>query len=92
MGSLENEFYQIKAKAENGNAGAQGLMGFAYFLGQCVPQDNARAMMWFLIAKAGGQAEAPAAIPIVESHSTAAQIADAQRMVQEWWAAHPKKN
>lgn len=100
MGSLENEFYQIKAKAENGNVGAQGLMGFAYLYGQCVPQDNTRAMMWGLIAKVGIE-DSPDTIALqdnklflqmVERRSTPAQIADAQRLAREWWAAHPKKN
>ena len=76
--------------AEQGDADAQTLVGLMYANGHGVPQDYVRAHMWFNIAAAG--AGAPDASvrdsvkwrDLVATRMTATQIAEAQRLAQEW--------
>ena len=44
--------------AEQGHAGAQGLLGVMYADGRGVPQDNAEAARWFRLAAEQGHASA----------------------------------
>ena len=84
--------------ADQGYAGAQNNLGLMYLKGNGVPLDYVQAHMWFNLATAGlsvsetgmrgGAANQRDA---VAKHMTSAQIAEAQRLAQEWTAAHPKK-
>ena len=44
--SVASELDSIKAKAEQGNAGAQVILGFMYALGKGVPKDDVQAYAW----------------------------------------------
>ncbi len=41
---------EVRAKAEQGDASAQGNLGFMYANGRGVPQDDVTARMWFNLA------------------------------------------
>lgn len=82
----------FRKAADQGDSNAQVNLGNMYYSGQGVPHDYSQAMIWYNIAKASGSTNADKNLQHLESQSTPTQIADAQRMAQEWWAAHPKKN
>lgn len=81
--------YWFRKAADQGVIGAQDFLGSLYAEGLGVPQDYAQAMMWLLIAKAGGDTLSDQGLQQLESLSTPAQIAEAQRMAREWLATHP---
>jgi TPR repeat protein len=56
--SPERALAACRRLAEQGNAGAQRNLGFAYELGQGVPQDYGEAVKWFHKAAAQGLASA----------------------------------
>jgi hypothetical protein len=78
--------------ADQGDTDAQTRLGTMYAFGHGVPQDYVQALMWYLIAKAKGSTLPDQNLQKLKSLSTPAQIAEAQRMAREWWAAHPQKN
>ena len=43
---------QSHKRAEQGNAGAQNVLGMKYVIGDHVPKDHVKTYMWFLLAKA----------------------------------------
>ena len=75
--------------AEQGDD-AQTLVGVVYANGHGVPQDYVRAHMWFNIAAAAaGASDASVRDSVkwrdlVATRMTPAQIAEAQRLAQEW--------
>jgi TPR repeat protein len=84
--------------ANQGDAGAQFDIGTTYALGDGIPQDYVQAHMWLNLAAAGSSAsdtktrdDAIRNRNIVAKKMTPEQIAKAQRLAQEWLAAHPKK-
>ena len=82
----------FRLSAEQGITEAQCDLGAMHQAGYGVPQDYAQAMMWYLIAKANGSTLPDQNLHQLESLTTPAQIAEAQRMAKEWTAAHPKKS
>ena len=70
--------------AEQGNASAQWLLGFNYSLGEGVPKDDVLAYFWYNLSAAQGHQHATDARDIISKYMTSAQIAEAQRMTQEW--------
>lgn len=89
---LARAAYWSRKAAEQGHVKAQSDMGFIYTYGNGVPQDYTQAMMWYLIAKTGGTTLADQDWKELVALSTPAQVADAQRMAREWWAAHHPTN
>ena len=81
-----------RLSAEQGTSMAQSYLGDMYANGQGVPQDYTQAMMWYLIAKANDSTLPDQNLRQLESQTTPAQIAEAQRMAREWWAAHHPEN
>jgi TPR repeat protein len=81
-----------RLSAAQGNPWAQSNLGGMYRTGIGVPQDYMQAMMWYLIAKASGETNADQDLHQLASVSSPAEIAEAQRMAQEWWAAHHPVN
>jgi hypothetical protein len=75
--------------AEQSNPDAQMLLGFAYSLGQGVPQDYVAAHMWVNLAAAKlppGNAR-DMALQVrnqLADKMTPAQIVDAQKLAREW--------
>jgi TPR repeat protein len=83
--------------AEQGDAGAQAMLGHLYFLGLSPvknyiehysgrgrPKDYVLGYMWLLLAAAAGDYEAIDVAPIYAKRLTPEQIAEAQRMAREW--------
>ena len=85
----------LRRAAAQGDASAQEVLGFMYSKGEGVPQDYVQAHMWFNLAAAGSsnaevRAEALKNRISVAAFMTPDQIAEAQRLAQEWIAVHPK--
>jgi len=82
--------------AKQGNATAQNNLGAMYSSGQGVPQDYAKAHMWYNLAASklppggagGGRDTAVKSRDNVAKRMTPAQIAEAQKLAGEW---RPKK-
>ena len=70
--------------AEQGDADAQSNLGVMYGMGQGVAQDIVLAHMWFNLAAAQGNENAVKGRDHVASKMTPDQIAEAQRLSQEW--------
>jgi len=73
--------------ADQGNANAQEGLGDMYALGQGVPMDYVQASMWLTLAVTGGDWEAAQLRGLLEHSMTAEQIAEAQRLANEWTPA-----
>ena len=77
--------------AEQGDANAQSNLGIMYAKGQGLPQNYVLAHMWYNIAAlrypASEKEDREQAVrnrDLISSKMTPAQIAEAQRLVQEW--------
>jgi TPR repeat protein len=70
--------------ADQGLAEAQTILGAMYVKGQGVAQSYVLAHMWFNLAAAQGDAGALANRDQLARMMTPAQIAEAQRLAQEW--------
>jgi TPR repeat protein len=68
--------------AEKGNPKAQSVIGVMYRKGEGVARSSARAFMWFSLAARRGDAKAKAELSAVSKDMTAAEIAQAQTMMQ----------
>ena len=70
--------------AEQGNARAQYNLGAMYFTGRGVPKDNVLAYHWFTLAAAQGNDAARRANALAQHKMTAEQIAEAQKLSDEF--------
>jgi TPR repeat protein len=74
--------------ADQGYAIAQFNRGLKYLRGQGVPQDYVRAHMWFNLAASTSDAsvrdQSVKERDLVSAEMTPAQIAEAQRLANEW--------
>jgi hypothetical protein len=70
--------------AEQGYADAQFNLGVMYGKGQGVPPDYVQAHMWFDLVSANGDADGNKNRDIIAGMMTPDQIAEAQRLAQEW--------
>lgn len=77
--------------AEQGNTAAGCYLGLLYLRGEGVPQNDVQSHMWFSLAAAGGDKYGSKGRDFVAKRMTPAQIAEAQKLVREWRAKHPKK-
>ena len=84
--------------ADQGVALAQIKLGYTYFEGKGVPEDYVQAHMWWNLAAAGyppseteNRDKAARNRDNIAARMTPEQIAEAQRLAQEWRAAHCKK-
>lgn len=59
------EYYEVRAAAEQGDAAAQYALGRMYHNGEGVPQDYAEALRWFNLSAGQGQAEAQYALELM---------------------------
>ena len=85
-----SDLEETRARAEQGNARAQELLGIRYAAGTGLPVDNVLAYMWLNLAAAQGQsAGAPVFRDLTAERMTSEQIAEAQRLSREWLEAHP---
>ena len=74
---------------------AQGKLGAMYYDGHGVPQNYTSALKWLILAKAGGSKtdanlmhDVDNLMRAVEQAVTPAQVAQAQKLASQWWAAH----
>jgi uncharacterized protein len=74
----------LRKAADQGDAGAQSILGGMYFFGKGVPQDYVSAHMWSNLAAAGGNKDAAKSRDAVAAMMTPAQIAEAQKLAREW--------
>jgi uncharacterized protein len=70
--------------AELGNAMAQGNIGLAYWYGKGVPKDEVMGLMWLNLAVAHGLKGAAERRDNLAREMTAAQVAEAQKLADEW--------
>jgi TPR repeat protein len=76
--------YWYRKAADQGHAGAQFYLGHMYLSGDGVPKDDLLAFMWFSIAAARGEAQAALVRDDLAKTLTLSQIAEGQRLSQEW--------
>jgi uncharacterized protein len=74
----------LRAAAEQDHPLAQTKLGIMYENGDGVPQDLVQARMWLSLAAAQGSELAGAFRNELTKRMTPAQIAEAQRLAQEW--------
>ncbi len=70
--------------AEQGNAAAQFQLGNMYHLGKGIAQNYVMAYMWLDLAASAGNLNAKDVRRTVAGKMSAAEIADAKRMADEW--------
>lgn len=78
----------FRLAAEQGDALAYLKLGLMYENGHGVPQDYVQAHKWYNLAGAAGETRAATMRDDLAKKMTSAQIAEAQRLAQEW---KPKK-
>jgi len=83
--------YWFRKAAVQGFAAAQANLGAMYYLGQGVSQDYIQAAKWSILAKAGGDKNGNKLLSLLEPEMTPAQIAEAQRLANQWWEVHHKQ-
>ena len=85
---------ELKA-AEQGDAKAQGTLGWCYHRGFGVVKDAIEAYKWYLLAEASGDAQAGAARTSVAMEMPTVQIAEAEARAKQWQQefeqSHPAK-
>ncbi len=93
-GDYATALREFRSLAEQGHAGAQYNLGFMYSSGQGVPQDYAKAHMWYNLAASRfppGEERDQAVKDrdfVAILWMTPAQISEAQKLAREW---KPKK-
>ncbi len=83
-GDEATELKEFRVLAEQGDAAAQYNLGLMYSHGRGVPQDDVQAHMWFNLSAAHGMESARTLRDRLAEKMTPAQLADAQRLAQEW--------
>ncbi len=81
--SAEAAQWWLKA-ASRGVAQAQNNLGAAYLSGQGVATDYVQADKWLSLAVRRGYADAKKPREVVETIMSAAEIAEAQKLVRDW--------
>ena len=89
-GDYATAFSLFKPLAEHGDVGTPYNLGLMYGKGQGVAQDYMQAAKWLILAKAGGIENANKLLSSLESRITPTQIAEAQRLANQWWGTHHK--
>ncbi|MCX7009237.1 MAG: hypothetical protein NTY53_18665 [Kiritimatiellaeota bacterium] len=74
----------MQARAEQGNANAQFVLGLRYYNGDGVTKSFVEADKWFLIAKASAHELASAASKEVAKKMKPAQVAEAEARAKQW--------
>ena len=75
--------------AEQGNDRAQYNLGLMYDAGTGVPQDYIQAHMWYSIAGMTGESVPLSYRDYVAREMTPAELAEAQKLKNEWLEKHP---
>jgi TPR repeat protein len=84
--------WYLKA-ADQGDVGAQGMMGTLYSMGQGVEQNYVEAYYWLDLAaavKGPKQAQYATYRQMMGEHITADELTEVQAREKAWKAAHPR--
>jgi len=88
------EIDALRARADQGDAVAQNLLGTMYRNGEDVSQDDVLAHMWYSLsasrATSGLRERAVQGRDRAAGQMNPTQIAEAERLAREWDAAHPR--
>jgi len=76
----------LRLAAEQGDSGAQFKLGSLYSRGQGLPEDYVKAYKWYTIAATSRHAKAAENRNKVGKNMTPSQIAEAQRLLQDFVA------
>jgi TPR repeat protein len=76
--------------AEQGRPHAHGMLALMYCAGQGVPQNDVQALMRFTLAGEDAVELRDDLVAKMEREKKIAEIAEAQRLVQQWRAARPE--
>ncbi|MDA9822154.1 sel1 repeat family protein [Paracoccaceae bacterium] len=90
-GNYVSALTEWRILAEEGNALAQGNIGFMYVTGKGVLQSNIRSHMWFNIASANGSEIGRGYRNKIAQKMTSADISLAQKMAKECMDSNYKK-
>jgi TPR repeat protein len=82
---LAKSVKETRAKAELGDASAQGQLGLVYQNGQGVPQDYIQAHAWLNVASANGDENAATARDELAERMSPEQLAEAQSLAREYF-------
>jgi uncharacterized protein len=74
----------FRLAADQGEALAQTKIAIMYDEGQGVPKNFVQAYKWYSLAATNGDKPAPQLRDLLANQMTPAQIAEAQRLAQEW--------
>jgi hypothetical protein len=74
----------FRLAADQGEARAQTKIGIMYDVGQGVPKNIVQAYKWYSLAATNGDKPAPLLVNSIANKMTPAQIAEAQKLAQEW--------
>jgi len=83
-----------RQSAEQGEPKAYYQLGVAYHKGDGVPKDSVQAYMWFILsgssrfAESATEVSAKKELDNIKEYMTQKQIAEAQRLAQEWTESH----
>ena len=91
QGNYTDALKEWRPLAEKGDVVAQFNLGNCYRLGKGVLRDYILAHQWFSLSAAKGSKYARESRNEVATLMSPSQIAEAQKLVQEWWAKHKKK-
>ena len=80
----------FRKAAELGHGDSQAQLGIMYFVGMKVSRNHIKALKWLNIASSLGADLASRYSDIVARRMTAAQIAEAKELADDWLAAHLK--
>jgi len=80
------EIDDLKKAAEQGDADAQFNLGYMYYKGNGVVEDDVMAYLWWNLAAAQGFESAKKNKGILSERMTREQIAEAQKLSREWLA------
>ncbi len=87
---LQNEFSEYQAKAEQGDARAQFLLGQCYALGKGVGRDHAKAVNWY--RKAAEQNYAEAQIKLGNSYADGQGVKKDYAEAVKWYRKAAEQN
>jgi len=76
--------YWYRLSAKQGNDLAQRRLGLMYERGDGVERDYVQAYMWYSLGAAGGANRGAARKDSLTKQMTPEQIAEAQKLAQEW--------
>lgn len=65
--NYRDAFVRLLPEAKRGQADAQYAVGFMYYYGQGVVEDQEKALFWIRLAACQGQSEAIAALKLIRS-------------------------